>query len=153
MTTARGTATAAQLFFEDVAVGMLLPTGVKGPVRLKDLVKWAGAIEDYNEIHFDADFAQARGLPGPIIHGPLKAAVLAQMLVDWIGPAGILKKLACQYRRMDVVGETLTYRGRVTKTAVENGEYLVECLVWVENSRGEVTTRGSALVALPGRGG
>ena len=40
-------------------------------------------------------------------------------------------------------------KGVVTKKYVENGENLVECDIWLENHKGEKTTPGSALVALP----
>ena len=141
-----------QISYEDVAVGMELPSLVKGPLMLKDLVKWAGAIDDYSEIHYDDAFSRARGLPGPITHGPFKSAFIAQLLTNWIGPEGVLKKLSCQYRRMDIPGDTLTCKGRVTKKFIQNGEHLVECEIWAENGKGEITTPGIALVALPTAG-
>jgi hypothetical protein len=39
----------------------------------------------------------------------------------------------------------------VIKKYEEGGEHLVECEIWVENGKGEKTTPGSALVALPTR--
>jgi hypothetical protein len=40
----------------------------------------------------------------------------------------------------------------VTKKYDEGGENLVEGVIWVENGKGEKTTPGAALVALPLRG-
>jgi acyl dehydratase len=140
-----------QVYFEDVAVGMLLPPLLKGPITLKDLVKFAAATNDYSEIHYDEAVVRQRDLPAPLVHGPLKSAFLAQLLTGWVGVGGVLKKLTCQYRRMDVVGETLSCQGKVVATSVQGGEQLVECEVWTENSRGEVTTRGTAVVTLPSR--
>ena len=138
-----------QRVFEDVEIGAALPPLTRGPLRIRDLVRFAAATNDYSEIHFDEAAARARGLPGPVVHGPLKSAFLAQMLTTWMGPGGLLRRLACQYRRTDVAGETLTCRGRVTGKVRREGEALVECEVWTENQAGEVTTRGHALVALP----
>ena len=140
-----------QRSYDEVDVGMELPPLQRGPFTIKDLVKFAAATRDYSEIHFDESVARARGLPAPVVHGPLKSALLARMLTNWTGAAGTLKRLACQYRQVDAVGETITCRGKVTRKSVGDGEGLVECEVWTENSRGEITTRGSALLGLPVR--
>jgi hypothetical protein len=52
---------------------------------------------------------------------------------------------------MDVPGDTLTCKGKVVKKYVEGDEHCVECEVWVENSKGERTTPGTAVVVLPSR--
>ena len=140
-----------QLYFEDVEVGALLPALTRGPFTIKDLVKFGAATNDYSEIHFDEGSARARGLPGPVIHGPFKSALLAQMLNRWAGPEGTLKRFSCQYRRMDVVGETLTCQGKVTGKSIRDGKATIECEVWTENSKGEITTRGNAAAVLPTR--
>lgn len=141
----------AQVYFEDVAVGMQLPPLTRGPLTIKDLVKFAAATNDYSEIHYDESVVRERNLPAPVVHGPLKSAFLAQLLTGWVGPEGVLKKLSCQYRGMDVAGETLTCHAKVVATSIQAEEHLVECDVWTENSKGEVTTRGTALLALPSR--
>jgi acyl dehydratase len=137
--------------FEEVEIGMTLPPLTKGPLTVKDLVKFGAATNDYSEIHYDSAAVRARGLPAPVVHGPLKAAFLAQMLTAWAGPAGVLTRLSCQYRRMDAAGETLTCRGKVTGKSSDGTRSLVECEVWTENSQGEITTKGSATVELPRR--
>ena len=138
-----------QRFFDDVGVGIALPSLIKGPLTISDLVRFGAATNDYSEIHFDEAAARARGLPAPVVHGPLKSAFLAQMLTGWMGPEGTLRRLACQYRRMDVAGETLTCCGKVTGKSVRDGEGWIEVEVWTENGRGEITTRGTATVTLP----
>jgi acyl dehydratase len=140
-----------QNFFDDVEVGQVLPPLTKGPLTIKDLVKFGVATHDYSEIHFDEVAAHTRGLPAPVVHGPLKAAFLAQMLTGWAGPDGGLKRLSCQYRRMDVAGETITCLGKVTGKSAEDHQGIVECEIWTENSTGEITTRGTAVLALPRR--
>jgi acyl dehydratase len=141
----------AQVYFEDVAVGMQLCPLTKGPLTIKDLVKFAAATNDYSEIHYDESVVRERNLPAPVIHGPLKSAFLAQLLTGWAGAEGVLKKLTCHYRGMDVAGEILTCHAKVVATSIQAEEHLVECEVWTENSKGEATTRGTAVVALPSR--
>ena len=140
----------AQLFYEDVAVGQEVTSLVKHPTT-QQLVMYAGASGDYYQIHYDKDFAIQNNLPGVIIHGALKNAWLGQLMTDWIGEDGTLKKLSCQYRGMDVPDDTITCKGTVTSMRVEDGQRLVECDIWLENGKGEKTTLGAATVALPSR--
>jgi len=142
---------AKQLFFEDVKVGTEITPLVKEPTT-QQLVRWAGASGDFYQIHYDKDFAISTGLNGVIIHGALKSAWLGQLLEEWIGESGTIKKYGCSYRGMDVPGDTITCKGKVTKTYVEGKEHCVECEIWVENSKGEKTAPGSAVVVLPSKG-
>ncbi|MBM3946058.1 MAG: dehydratase [SAR202 cluster bacterium] len=140
------------LYWEDVKEGQDLPPLVKKPTT-QQLVKYAGASGDFYQIHYDKDFALANKLPGVILHGALKNAFLGQLMTDWIGEHGRLKRLSVQYRGMDVPGDTLTCKGRVTKKYVQEGQHCVDCEIWLENGKGEKTTPGSATVALPTRSG
>ena len=140
-----------QVFWEDVREGMHIPTLVKVPTT-RQLVRYAGASGDFYEIHYDKDFAEGTGLDGVIIHGALKSAFLGQLMTDWIGEHGTLKKLACQYRGMDVPGDTLSCKGTVTRVYVEDGNHMADCQIWLENAKRERTTPGSATVILPSRG-
>jgi len=139
-----------QVFWEEVEVGREIPALVKKPTP-QQLVKWAGASGDFYQIHYDKDFALGNNLPGIIVHGALKSAWLGQLLGDWVGLKGFVKKFKCDFRGMDVPGDTLTCRGVVTKKYMEGPERLVELDIWMENGQGEKTTPGSALVALPGK--
>ena len=140
-----------QLHFEDVAEGMELPTLRKDPTT-RQLVMYAGASGDFYEIHYDQDVARVSGLSSVVLHGALKCAFLGQLLTDWIGTEGTLKRLSAQYRGLDMPGSPIYCKGVVKRVYDEGGEHLVECEVWIENSRGEVTTPGSAVVALPAAG-
>ena len=140
-----------QLYYQDVTVGDEVTPLVKQPTT-RQLVMWAGASGDYNPIHYDKDFAQGRGLPGVIVHGQLIGAFLGQLMTDWIGEQGSLRKLSCNYKGMNYPGEALTFKGKVTKKYVENEHHYVECRLRAENSKGEKTASGMAIVILPSRG-
>ncbi|MFC1988227.1 MaoC/PaaZ C-terminal domain-containing protein [Chloroflexota bacterium] len=139
------------LYFTDVTQGTEIPSLVKGPVHLMDLVKYAGASGDFTEIHYDDAAAQRNGMPHTILHGMLKTAFLAQMVTQWIGEEGTLKSIEGQYRGLDFVDETITCKGVVTKTETVEGQNLVHCDIWTENNRGQRTTKGNAVVILPSR--
>ena len=129
---------------------MEIPPLVKHPTT-RQLVRWAGAAEDWYEIHYDKDFALSKNMPGVIVHGRLKAAFLSQLMTDWIGERGVVKKITCSYRGMDVPGVELICKGKVTNKYVKDDENFVECEIWVENSAGKKNTPGTALVTLPSK--
>jgi len=139
-----------QLYYEDIAVGSKIPPLVKQPTT-RQLVMWAGASGDYNPIHYDQDFAQSRGLPGVIVHGQLIFSFLGQLMTDWIGEQGSLRKLTCSYKGMNFPGETVTAKGKVIKKYVEDEEHRVECNIWAENPKGEKTASGMAIAIMPSK--
>ena len=140
-----------QLYYEDIVVGSEITPLVKQPTT-RQLVMWAGASGDYYPIHYDKDFAQSKGLPGVIVHGQLIGCFLGQLMTDWMGEQGSLRKLTCSYKSVNFPGEALICKGKVNKKYVEDGEHYIECNLWVENTKGEKTISGKALVTLPARG-
>ncbi len=139
-----------QLYFEDIEEGTEITPLIKHPTPMQ-LVKFAGASEDFNPIHYDKDKALADGLPGTIVHGRLKNAFLIQLLTDWIGDQGMLKKISIQHRGMDLPEHPIACKGTVVKKYVENGENFIDCEVWTENEKGEKTAPATATVTLPSR--
>ncbi|GAF73802.1 unnamed protein product [marine sediment metagenome] len=141
---------AEQIFWEDVETSAEIPSLTKKPTS-QQLVQWAGASGDFYQIHYDKDFALDNNLPGIIVHGAFKSAWLGQLLGDWVGLKGKIKIFSCGYRGMDVPGDTLACKGTITNKYIEGGEHLVELDIWLENGKGEKTTPGKAIVALPSR--
>jgi len=140
-----------QLYYQDVSLGSEVSSLTKQPTT-QQLVMWAGAVGDYQPIHYDKDFAQSRGLAGVIVHGQLVGAFLGQLMTDWIGEKGALRKLSCSYKGMNYPGEVIAFKGKVTKKYVEEGQHFIECRLWAENPKGEKTASGTAVVILPSRG-
>ena len=143
----------AQRYFEDVAVGMDLPTVVKGPMTTTHLIRWAAANGNYARIHWDLPFAQLhQGLPNVVVNGSLKNQYLGQLLLDFAGEEGWFKRFYVQHRGMDFPGDTLTIFGTVTDTREGDGYGYVDCQVALQNDRGGQTASGTATVLLPKRG-
>jgi len=142
---------AHQVFYEDVAEGQEIPALKKHPTR-RQLVMWAGASEDFYEIHYDTEFARKNKLDDVVVHGRLKAAFLGQLLTDWIGPDGVLKKMSCRYKGTDPSNEDMLIRGAVTRKYVEGADHCVDLDIWTERTDGVKTTQGVATVMLPARG-
>lgn len=137
-----------QLTFEEVRVEMEIPPLVK-ETSSRMSAKWAAASGDFDPIHYDQAFARNQKLPDIIVNGRLKIALLSQLMTQWIGPQGFLKKIAASHRGMDIVNEPVTCKGVVTKKYVADGQKTVECRIWIENRKGETTSPGTATVVLP----
>lgn len=152
---------AQQIYWEDINESSEV-AAMEKIATTQMLVRWAGASGDFNPLHFDDAFANMAGVSKPIVHGALKRQWLIQLVTSWMGDEGTLKKFSCQYRGMDWPrtmkdtenpqdGETWSCAGTVSRKYVDNEEHLVELEIWVENGKGERTTRGSATIALPSK--
>lgn len=140
----------AAVYWEDVKEGEEIPTFV----RQTDLMHWnryAAVNDEFVYIHMDADYAKSIGQPDVFGMGNLRLAYLHNLLRDWMGDEGDIKRLGCQYRALNFRGDVLTARGLITRKYEENGEYLVDLDVWVENQNGDNTCPGVATVRLPSR--
>ncbi|MFC1909798.1 MaoC/PaaZ C-terminal domain-containing protein [Chloroflexota bacterium] len=139
-----------QIYYEDIKESDELPVLVKHPTP-RQLVMWAGASGDLYEIHYDKDFALSKGLKGIIVHGDLTASFLAQLLTDWMGEAGRLKKLQTRNAAMLYPNEDIICKGKVVKKYLQDGEQCIEAEIWAENPAGEKAVTGSAVLILPTR--
>ncbi|MBN1152040.1 MAG: MaoC family dehydratase N-terminal domain-containing protein [Dehalococcoidia bacterium] len=126
--------------------GVPIPPLTVGPVTVRYLAMFATATAEYVDIHYDADYARSVGLPGPIIQGLYKTALIGQMLARWGGYEHIVRQLDVQHRGMDLAGSMLTARGCITSDSDEVSGDGISCRVWVENQDGVVTTEGKAVV-------
>lgn len=140
-----------QLYFEDVEVGTELPAMTKKPTT-RQLVKWAGASQDWNELHYDKDAAQKGGLPNVIVQGHLTSSFLAQLLTDWMGGEdGFVKKMEVKWKQFHFPGQEILCRGNVTDKRNEGNENIVEVDLWTEVD-GTVYAPHKATVVLPSKG-
>jgi acyl dehydratase len=133
--------------FADVNVGDTLPELTKAPDR-SQLVKYAAGSGDFNPLHFDPDFPQARQIGDNIVHGRMKYASLGELVSNWLGHSGWVASIACQYRGMDLRGATFVGKGRVVAKHEEAGRKLVDLELWTEDGSGNRTTPGTATVVL-----
>ncbi|MEX2376258.1 MAG: MaoC/PaaZ C-terminal domain-containing protein [Dehalococcoidia bacterium] len=135
------------LIVDEVEVGDELPSLVKVP-STQQLVRYAGAANDYSSIHFDDRHARRRGFDGVIVHGALKAAFLGQMLTEWCADAGWVKRFDVRYHSIDVPNRPLVCRGRVESIEPAGEPQRIELLIWVENPEGKKSTTGTATIVL-----
>lgn len=133
--------------FDDLSVGDALPELRRGPLTLDDVWKWGS----WNGVHVDPT---AEGeVQQLMINGSWKQHQLVQCLRDWAGEDGWLWRLGFLFRKPDYSGDELTVFGIVSELRRFDAFGVAACDVGIRNSRGEVSTEGRALVALPYRGG
>jgi len=131
-----------------IQAGDNLPELKKKPT-VTQLVKYAAGSGDFNPLHHDYNFFQAKAIGSIIVHGKFKYASLGELVSNWLGHEGRIRKISCQYRGMDFPDKEFTCRGRVDRKWEEGGEKLAELTIWTENEAGMQTTPGKVLVVFP----
>jgi acyl dehydratase len=126
---------------------------IDGPGRRLD---WTATVlqvsgsQDWNRVHHDPDYARQSGHGDTFFNTGWTAAMLSRLVTDWMGPFGWLSHLEIRMGRMNVPGDTVQARGRVTEKWIDpGGDHLVVLDVWLDNDRRGVTTTGTAIVRLP----
>ncbi len=105
-----------------------------------------------DRIHFDYPFAtQRRGLPNVVAPGNMAGDYYAQLLRDWAGEKGHLRKLAIQFRNFMLPEDILTCGGRITDKYISEGKGYVDLELWIKNQNGVNCVLGKGLVELPVR--
>ncbi|MGH6943276.1 MAG: FAS1-like dehydratase domain-containing protein [Geminicoccaceae bacterium] len=170
---------AKPLFLEDVEVGLEIPSIVRGPLTIGDMVAWNAAIGPsykagrwghldlqksahtaarnpvtgfsvkYSQQHEDFNLAAQRGMPGPFDNGVMRFAWVAPLITNWMGDDGFLGRLDVQVGQPGIYGDIQTYRGKVAGKDAGRGTARIE--ITGTNQEGEVSTRGEAEVVLPRR--
>jgi acyl dehydratase len=165
-------------WWEDVVPGEALPVVVKGPLTVTSVIAfiqgWGSLYvrahglafdlferhpalgipnaydvpEPPERVHWDEPFAQAVGVPGAYDYGPERVAWLGHLVTNWMGDAGVLRRLNVQVQRHNLIGDTTWCRGEVTGKEPDGS---VALSVRGVNQRGEVTAAGTATVVLPRR--
>ncbi len=143
----------SQVFFEDVSEGQAIPS-LKKDVSPVNILMYVASVWLMDRIHFDHPFAtKRRGLPGVVAPGNMGGDYYAQLLSEFAGEAGRVRKMSFQFRSFMLAGDVLTVGGKVVKKTAGDGNGLVELELWIKNQDGVNCVPGKGLVALPLRAG
>ena len=123
----------------------------------KHFAAFAAMTGDAHPLHYDADYARAKGWEAPLAHGLMLLGLCA------LGAAPISRELTesmiamlgnkARYRRPAFVGDTVT--PQFTVIAVEpkdNDRGIVRLAISLHNQRGEVVLEGIHVLMLKRRG-
>jgi acyl dehydratase len=114
-----------------------------------DVVKYAGAADDYVRVHWDHPFVTAQGYPDVIVHGWLSYAHMCRAVTDWISPRlATFAKYGVRYQRPLHPG-ALICGGKV----IEASDGIVSIALWGKDAHGNAVATGTVTLksaALPG---
>ena len=173
---------AAPRYWEDLDVGSMVQPMLKGPLNITDMICWysggghsyqahrratlyrkrhpadayvdakTGAQDSPARGHAEQAMAREVGMPGGYDVGPQRISWIGQLMTNWMGDDGFLRRLNVSVRRPNIFGDLSWCRARIADKRVDEGAYLVDLEVFVENQLGDITARGTAVVELPSRG-
>ena len=103
-------------------------------------------------VHYLNSAARAVGARYAYDVGVQRHSWVVNMLTNWVGDEGWLKKCYAEYRHFVYHADVVWLKGTVSKKYVdEDGEHCVDIETMGVNQRGEDTIPGFATVALPSR--
>jgi acyl dehydratase len=149
-------------YWEDVEVGEQLTDLEKGVLTMTEISRFGIMVSpqprriqvrrEAVELGFAREAQQKRaGLENASDYGPQRICWLGQIVTDWMGDDGALRKLSGQIRHPNIIGDVNVVKGKVARKYISDGEHLVDCELRVENQAGLITAPGGAVVALPSR--
>jgi len=100
------------------------------------------------ERHFLDSAALLEGKPRGFLFAVMSRGVLARSITSWMGDDAFMKKFHWRHIALTPIGDALIAKGKVVNKRVENGEYLVDLEVWLDNMRGNIPEVAVATVSL-----
>lgn len=136
--------------YEELEVGTKLPPRTF-PVRRTELVKYAGASGDFNEIHWNERFATSVGLPDVIAHGMFTMAEALRVVTEWLDDPGAVVEYGGSFVRPVVVpddgkGAVIEVSGKVVALLGDN-QARIELTATCDGEK--VLSRAVAVVRFP----
>jgi acyl dehydratase len=112
------------------------------------------AMEPIAAVHWSKWAANIAGLPQPYDLGAQRQSWVIQLLCNWMGDEGWLKRCYAEYRSFVFLSDVVWLRGKVMHKYIdESNEYCVDIETSGFNQRGEDTIPGKATVILPSKVG
>lgn len=168
-------------YWQEVEVGSAVQPMLKGPLNITDMICWysggghsyqahrraslyrkrhpadayidpkTGAQDSPARGHAEQAMAREVGMPGGYDVGPQRISWLGQLMTNWMGDNGFLRRLNVSLRRPNIFGDVSWCFATIVDKRIEEGSYLVDLEVFVRNQLDEITAKGTAIVELPSR--
>ena len=131
-------------FFDELHVGMALPTAEFGPMDRLDYIPIALILRDTNPLHLDRVYARERGLPDTVQQGPLNQSYLYRFFTEWLRDPWHLISTQIRFTANVFPDDILICKGKVSELRTQADYGLVECDLWQENQDGMTILKGKA---------
>ena len=135
------------LDIDKLNVGDAIPEITFDEVTQVQLIKYAGAAGDFNPIHTIPTYAKEAGLDGTIAHGMLVMGMLGKLVSDWAGVKNVVK-YGVSFKSKTVPGDILVAKGVIKKITPTEGGTLVDCKVFIEDTKGDIKVDGKLTIKL-----
>ncbi|MFO8010168.1 MAG: MaoC family dehydratase N-terminal domain-containing protein [Dehalococcoidia bacterium] len=110
------------------------------------------AMEPIYGVHYNKAAAGDAGLPYPYDTAVQRHCWLMQMLTNWMGDDGWLKRSYARYRNFVFLSDVIRIRGSVIRKYIDSkGEHCLDVKTTATNQRGEEVMPGLATVILPSK--
>ena len=110
----------------------------KEEITHTQLVRYAGASGDFNQIHTVVPFAEKAGLGGVIAHGMMIMGFIGQAIGNWF-PVKDLTKFSVRFKSMTKPGEKIVVKGNIVDETVD----FWICEASAINEQGEVKVQAN----------
>ena len=138
-------------FFEELRLGMSLPSVEFGPMNRFDYIPIALILRDTNPLHLDRVYAQERGLPDVVQQGPLNQAYLYKYFTTWLHEPWDLVSTRIRFAANVFPEDVLHCGGEITDLdPSQEGGGIATCALWQRNQEGTTILLGEAKGRVPG---
>lgn len=118
-------------------------------VTMRRLMMDVSGTRDLYPIHHDREFAKKNGARDIFVNTMFYEGFFGRLATDWAGPEAFLRKLRFSMNAPNCLGDTITSRGWVVGTSVEDGTRLVDLEIHLDNQLGPDATVAYLTVELP----
>jgi acyl dehydratase len=141
-----------QRYLDDFAPGAVYP-GVATVLEQKHFAMFSAITGDDHPIHRDADYARARGMPGPAAHGLLLLAMTAlgaaPIAAELEGAMIAMMGTQARFKRPATIGDTVRPEFEVVGCEPkDDARGLLRLAVRLLNQRGETLLEGEHVLML-----
>ena len=84
-------------------------------ITLTDMIAYAGATWDWHRLHYDTTFVEEKGLPKPVVDGQMLGALMAEQILDALGPKAFITNLAFKFRSMVYAEDIVRVEAELTE--------------------------------------
>ena len=165
--------------WDDVVVDTWIQPMLKGPLNITDMICWysggghsyqahrrahlyrqrhpadsyvnpeTGAQDSAARGHSESKMAREVGMPGGYDVGPQRISWMGQLMTNWMGDDGFLRKLSASIRRPNIFGDVSWLKARIIDKRVDEDAHVVDLELVVVNQFDETTAKGTAVIELP----
>ena len=171
-----------RLLDHELKVGCGLPTFIRAPLTIGDMICWQAAIgptchtgaPGFRELsktprtsgkhpvtgwpvsssqqHEDFLLSTQRGMPYPFDHGVMRLACLTPMVTNWMGDNGFLNSFSMKFAAPILYGDATWYHGMISERSDFDESTFLKIKIVGKNQLGETTTEAEAGLTLPREG-